>query len=189
MRSRQSTSVACWRFPATSRRRRGRLASIPLRCIASGRSSDSSERRPAMLRTRLYLGLLPLLLLIIATGGYAIYVCSDLAGSLSRDLAANYRAVLACQQMRTSATLMTSALSPPRLGEAERRTFEDHRSWFKRELMAQMQASVGSPRATLVAALDAAFTELSDEGERQLRDGGIASIAEGMQSRNTALIR
>ena len=42
-----------------------------------------------MLRTRLYLGLLPLLLLIIATGGYAIYVCGDLAGSLSRDDAAD----------------------------------------------------------------------------------------------------
>src|SRR4051812_29214853 len=186
MRSRQSTSVACWRFPATSRRRRGRLASIPLRCIASGRSSDSSERRPAMLRTRLYLGLLPLLLLIIATGGYAIYVCSDLAGSLSRDLVANYRAVLACQQMRTSATLMTSALSPPRLGDAERRAFEEHRGAFNRELMAQSQASVGSSRAGLVAALDGAFKALSEEGERQLRVGGATSMGEGMQLRNAA---
>jgi len=84
-----------------------------------------------MLRTRLYLGLLPLLLLIIATGGYAIHVCRDLAGSLSRDLVNNYRAILAAQQMRTSATLMASALSPAVLGEQERRAFEDSRgsSW------------------------------------------------------------
>src|SRR5688572_29999851 len=46
-------------------------------------SSRSHQRETlAMLRTRLYLGLLPLLLLIVATGGYAIYVCRDLAGSL-----------------------------------------------------------------------------------------------------------
>ena len=78
-----------------------------------------------MLRTRLYLGLLPLLLLIVATGGYAIYVCRDLAGSLSRDLLNNYQAVIACQRMRESATLMTSALSPPVLGPEERRVFEE----------------------------------------------------------------
>jgi two-component system, NtrC family, sensor histidine kinase KinB len=141
-----------------------------------------------MLRTRLYLGLLPLVLLIIATGGYAIYVCGDLAGSLSSDLVTNYRAVLACRQMRTSASLMTSALSPPRLGDAERETFEEHRSRFKRELMIQVQASVGTPRAGLVAEIEAAFAKLSDEGERQLLSGGTTSMAEGMQSRNAALI-
>ena len=141
-----------------------------------------------MLRTRLYVGLLPLVLLIIATGGYAIYVCNDLAGSLSRDLVANYRAIVACQQMRTSATLMTSALSPPQLSDADRKTFEDHRSAFHRELMAQSQASAGKPRARLVAALDAAFQELSEEGTRQIRAGGAATMAD-MQSRNAALIR
>lgn len=141
-----------------------------------------------MLRTRLYVGLLPLVLLIIATGGYAIYVCGDLAGLLSRDLAGNYRALVACQQMRTSATLMTSALSPPQLTDADRKTFEDHRSAFHRELMAQAQASAGSPRARLVAALDDAFKELSEEGARQVRAGGAGTMAD-MQSRNAALIR
>lgn len=142
-----------------------------------------------MLRTRLYLGLLPLLLLIIATGGYAIHVCSDLAGSLSRDLVNNYRAVLACQQMRSAATLMTSALSPPRLGDAERRAFEEHRGAFQRELMTQAQASAGSPRAMLLAALEAEFRALAEEGERQLRAGGAAALGVPMQARNAALIR
>src|SRR5688572_33086241 len=113
-----------------------------------------------MLRTRLYLGLLPLLLLIIATGGYAIYRVRNLSGSLSRDLVNNYRAVLACQNMRTSAALMTSALWPAMLGEGERRAFEEHRSAFKKELMAQATASVGSSRANLVAAIDQAFAQL-----------------------------
>lgn len=142
-----------------------------------------------MLRTRLYLGLLPLLLLIVATGGYAIHVCRDLAGSLSRDLVNNYRAVLACQQMRTSASLMASALSPPFLGDGERRTFEEHRSAFKRELMAQSATSVGSPRAAFVALLDAAFADLADEGERQLRLGGSTNRIESMQAAQSALIR
>src|SRR4051812_34001823 len=125
MHSKLNTSAGFSPPRATSRKRRGRLASIPRRSIASGRSSGFSDRSSAMLRTRLYLGVLPLLLLIVATGGYAIHVCRDLAGSLSRDLVSNYRAVLACQQMRTSASLMTSALSPPVLGGDERRVFEE----------------------------------------------------------------
>jgi NtrC-family two-component system sensor histidine kinase KinB len=39
-----------------------------------------------MLRTRLYLGLLPLLLVAVGTGAYAIVVCRELAGSFQRDL-------------------------------------------------------------------------------------------------------
>ncbi len=140
-----------------------------------------------MLRTRLYLGLLPLLLLIIATGVYAIHVCRDLAGSLSRDLINNYRAVIASQQMRSSVSLMSSALAPAVLGDAERRTFEEHRAAFRRELMVQSAASVGSPRANVIADVDAAFTNLSNIGEQQLNAGGRDS-AQAMQSRITALI-
>src|SRR5688500_18624133 len=106
MHSKPSTFDGFSASRAISRKPRGFWASIRPRSIASDKSSASFERRPAMLRTRLYLGLLPLLLLIIATGGYAIHVCRDLAGSLSRDLVNNYRAILAAQQMRTSATLM-----------------------------------------------------------------------------------
>jgi len=142
-----------------------------------------------MLRTRLYLGLLPLLLLIVATGGYAIHRVRNLSGSLSRDLVNNYRAVLACQQMRTSATLMTSALAPLVLGEGERRVFEDHRSAFKRELMAQASASTGSSRANLLAAVDAAFSELSAIGERQFRAGDGTTRTEGLQAANAAVFR
>lgn len=133
-----------------------------------------------MLRTRLYLGLLPLLLLIILTGLYAIQVCRNLAGSLSRDLVNNYRAIIACQQMRTSATLMNSALSPAHLGESERRNFEEHRTAFKRELMQQSSVSAGSARVNFVKALEDAFNRLVAEGGRQLETGGTgtASLAE-----------
>src|ERR1044071_7418053 len=101
-----------------------------------------------MLRTRLYLGLLPLLLLIVATGGYAIHVCRDLAGSYSRDLVLNYQAVIACQRMREAASQMSGAL----VGFGDRRAFEEGRSVFKRELMTQATKSAGTPREKVVAA-------------------------------------
>ena len=140
-----------------------------------------------MLRTRLYLGLLPLLLLIVATGGYAIHRVRDLSGSLSRDLVGNYRALLALQQMRTSALFMTSALSPMVLGEAERRTFEDHRAAFKKELMAQAAASAGSPRGKLISALDDAFNRLAEEGERMWLVTGAPGRNETLQRAFAAL--
>lgn len=142
-----------------------------------------------MLRTRLYLGLLPLLLLIVATGGYAIHRVRNLSGSLSRDLVNNYRAVLALQQMRTSATLMTSALSPMILGEGEHRTFQEHRAAFKKQLMEQSSASTGSPRAKLLAAIDEAFVKLSEEGERQFGAAGSSARNQAMEAANNAYYR
>src|SRR5687768_12847881 len=128
-----------------------------------------------MLRTRLYLGLLPLLLLIVATGGYAIYRVRDLAGSLSRDLVNNYRAVIAGQNMRTSATLMNAALSPIAPGDNERRLFDDQVAAFTRELMRQASVSAGSPRARVVAEIEAEFTRFRQRGELKLRGGGSGS--------------
>jgi two-component system, NtrC family, sensor histidine kinase KinB len=139
-----------------------------------------------MLRTRLYLGLLPLLLLIIATGGYAIHVCHDLAGSLSRDLVSNYRAIAACQQMRESARQMFTAVTRPQIGAEERRAFEDSRSAFVHELMAQSASSAGTPRARFVEALDHAFTHFKAEGEKVLKGGGQGSLGE-VQQRMAAL--
>src|SRR5438132_9309839 len=110
-----------------------------------------------MLRTRLYLGLLPLLLLIVATGGYAIHVCRDLANSFSRDLINNYRAVIACQQMRASAQHMYQVLSMTPLNDAERKSYETNRAAFLRELMTQSTSSVGSERGRRVEALMTAF--------------------------------
>jgi NtrC-family two-component system sensor histidine kinase KinB len=62
-----------------------------------------------MLRTRLFFGLLPLLLVIVAIGGYAIHVCRQLAGPMQRELVANYRSALGCRDMRASATLMSNS--------------------------------------------------------------------------------
>ena len=138
-----------------------------------------------MLRTRLYLGLLPLVLLVMAMGGYAIYVCRDLAGSLSQDLVGNYRAIVAAQRMRESAQQMLGALTAD--VEPDRQAFESARGAFTRELMAQSAASAGTSRAPYVEALDRAFRRYSSVGGRML-DGQIGeSPLAAVQERSVAL--
>lgn len=143
-----------------------------------------------MLRTRLYLGLLPLLLLLIGSGGYAIYVTRELAETLQRDLVGNYRDILACQQLRASARLMTSAVALAREGEplAARKAFAEHRAAFIRELMTQSASSAGTPRARLVEELDEAFAELTERGESLLNAGGMERL-DVVQQHETALFR
>jgi NtrC-family two-component system sensor histidine kinase KinB len=140
-----------------------------------------------MLRTRLYLGLLPLVLLVIAMGGYAIYICRDLAGSLSQDMVNNYREIVACQHMRESARQMYAAMVPADPASANRRAFEDARSAFVRELMTQSSASAGTPRAVFVEALDRAFSRFAVLGERTLSGQAPGSMLAAMQTRSAAL--
>jgi len=138
-----------------------------------------------MLRTRLYLGLLPLVLLVIAMGAYAIYVCRDLAGSLSRDLVTNYRAIVACQHMRESARQMLGALSSDPTPDSK--TFEAARAAFVRELMAQSAQSAGTSRENFVDALDRAFVRFAELGARRVRGDPTATGLMGYQEQSVAL--
>ncbi|HVS54351.1 MAG TPA: ATP-binding protein [Opitutaceae bacterium] len=141
-----------------------------------------------MLRTRLYLGLLPLLLLIVAMGAYAIHFSRELARSLSRDIVANYQAVIACQHMRQCAQHMLQALSVQQVGESERRVFDENRAAFTRELMGQSANSAGSPRAKLVENIDAAFARIVKLGEARLGKGGPVSLQEIAVGTGSALV-
>jgi signal transduction histidine kinase len=143
-----------------------------------------------MLRTRLFLGLLPLLLVLVATGAYAIRVCRELAGPLQRGLVANYRAALGCQEMRTSATLMSNALALASAADpiGARRDLDERRAAFTRELMAQSASSAGKPRGRLIEALDTAFQDFSLRCDKMLAGGGSASRAE-FRSDEDALYR
>ncbi len=142
--------------------------------------------KPGMLRTRLFFGLLPLLLVIVATGAYAIRVCHQLAGPLQKDLVADYRAALGCQDMRASATLMSNALAFASAADpiGARRTLEERRSAFTKELMGQSAASAGTPRARLVDELDAAFQDFSARCDRTLAAGGGVSLNENMANQD-----
>lgn len=143
-----------------------------------------------MLRARLFLGLLPLVLLLVGTGGYAVHVSRQLAGSLQRDLVGNYRDILACQQMRVTARLMTSAVSWARRGEPleARREFAEQRAAFTKELMNQSASSAGTPRAPAVEQLDAAFTELAEQSEALLAAGGAGPL-ERIREHEAAIYR
>ena len=142
-----------------------------------------------MLRTRLYLGLLPLLLVLVGMGFYAIRVSRELAGSVQRDLIANYRDILACQQMRVTARLMASSASALRGDPLTlREAFEEHRAAFTRELMAQSASSAGTARAPFVQRLDDAFAELVRQGEALVAGGGSGSL-QLLRTHETALYR
>ncbi|MBP7141391.1 MAG: HAMP domain-containing protein [Opitutaceae bacterium] len=127
-----------------------------------------------MLRTRLYLGLLPLLLLFLAMGFYALHVSRGLARAIEQDLVKNYRALIAGYELRDAATRMHTALTQvSRDNSLEvRRAFLDEQSRFKRLLFEQSIASAGTPRMELVAKIEKAQADLAAQAERTLQSGG-----------------
>jgi NtrC-family two-component system sensor histidine kinase KinB len=113
-----------------------------------------------MLRTRLYFGLLPLLLLLIFMGGYALHTCLALSRSVEVTLVENYRAMLATEDMKDAATRLNSTLYQAQRGDAlgARREFAAARSRFERNLRDQAMMSAATPRAKPVEAVDAAYS-------------------------------
>ena len=63
-----------------------------------------------MLRTRLYLGLLPLLLLFFAVGLLAIWLSRDLGRAGDRELNTHYQAHIAGYQKRDAARRLKQAI-------------------------------------------------------------------------------
>jgi signal transduction histidine kinase len=133
-----------------------------------------------MLRTRLILGLVPLLLVLVGMGTYALHVCRQLAGPLQGDFAADYQAVVGCEAMRTSATLMSASAS---IADpiAARRSLDARRGAFTRELMAQSSRAAGGPGQRLVEEVDTAFQDLSARCERMASGGGTPSLEEARE--------
>ena len=73
-----------------------------------------------MLRTRILLGLAPLLILLLATGGYAVVLFSKLGNAIDVILRENYRSVVAAQFMKESGQRMDSGLVITLAGEDRR---------------------------------------------------------------------
>jgi len=143
-----------------------------------------------MLRTRLYLGLLPFLLLLVGTGGYAVLVSRQLAGSIQGELIADYGAVLASQRMREAATLMSATPARMQRGDpfGARREFERQRGAFTRELMARSATAAGRFRAPMIESLDRAFQDYATQAESTLQSGGPGSL-DSLQRSEAALYR
>jgi signal transduction histidine kinase len=141
-----------------------------------------------MLRTRLLFGLLPLLLVLVATGAYAILVCRQLAGPFQRDLVAEYRAALGCQEMRNAAALMSNAFVFASDPIRARQSLDEHRAAFTGELLAQSEGSTGKPREKLVEELDRAFQDFSSRCDRTL-SGGVSASLDDLRENESSLYR
>src|SRR5258708_536178 len=72
------------------------------------------------MKQRIFLGLSPLFLLLIAMGGYAFSLFAKLGNSVDVILRENFRSVVAGQQMKETAERMDSALIFSLVGEEER---------------------------------------------------------------------
>ncbi|HEY0945892.1 MAG TPA: ATP-binding protein [Opitutaceae bacterium] len=134
-----------------------------------------------MLRTRLYLGLLPLLLLFIAVGLLAIWLSRDLGRAVDRDLNAHYEALIAGYEMRDAARRLNQAIRDADRGDplAAREAFNAQRARFERHLMAQSMVAAGTERAPLVEQLDTVFSQLVLAGETLIERGPINSAGYG----------
>ncbi|MCE0484395.1 MAG: ATP-binding protein [Methylacidiphilales bacterium] len=62
------------------------------------------------LNRRLFLGVVPLLIILLAVGAYAIFLFLKLGGAIDVILRENYRSVVACQKMNEAAGQMDSGL-------------------------------------------------------------------------------
>ncbi len=135
-----------------------------------------------MLRTRLYLGLLPLLLLFIAAGLAAMRVCQDLANTVETRVLDSYRLMLGGNELRDSAsqlagTLQFAQASLNNLSPRTRSDYDTHRARFQKELMAQSSESANTPRSASLATIGESFDRLRSIGDDLFARGPDASLA------------
>jgi two-component system, NtrC family, sensor histidine kinase KinB len=76
--------------------------------------------RLTFMKRRIFLGLLPIIILFVGVGLYAVWLFTRLGGSIETILRENYQSVLAGQQMKESAERMDSGLAFALSGEEKR---------------------------------------------------------------------
>ena len=126
-----------------------------------------------MLRTRLTLGLLPLLLLFLLVGLYAVRTNQELGRSIEGILERDFRSIRVVQELRESAAQMNNALGDARQGDPARALprFTEHRARFKRGLNDELLAQPGREKTELLNQLDADFRNFTRVGYETLRMG------------------
>lgn len=130
-----------------------------------------------MLRTRLYIGLLPLLLLFMGVGMAAMLICRELARSFEQRMVGTYRLIESGYAMRDAATAITSAIHDGQNGRVfqAQPAYNESKSRFRRNLMDQSFSSAGTARAEAVAKVADAFDELIAVGDAVFARKGGAS--------------
>jgi signal transduction histidine kinase len=92
------------------------------------------------MRKRILIGLLPLLVLLVAIGCYAIALFFRLGGAIDTILRENYASVVASQNMKESAERMDSALFFTLAGQSDRarKTYDENLPVFEQNLEAEL---------------------------------------------------
>ena len=92
------------------------------------------------MKRRIFLGLAPIFVLIVAMGAYAVFLFAEFGTKVDVVLRENYRSVIAAQTMKESAEKMDSALNISLLGEEQRgqKIYEDSQPKFQEGLHAEM---------------------------------------------------
>lgn len=131
-----------------------------------------------MLRTRIYLGLLPLLLLFLGVGLATVFIARNLGRSMEQRLADNYRWMIGCYDMGDEAALMVQAIHEAQNGRVleSRAAFYAHRGQFQKALMEQSFASAKSARSEALGRVVEAFDHLSGMGDDLYRHGASATM-------------
>lgn len=93
-----------------------------------------------MLRTRLFLSLLPFVILLLAVGSYAIVLFSRLAHTVDTTVAENYRSLLAVQEMSLAlGGLESEAWAATGWPNPVRKDFAEHKKRFADNLTLQLK--------------------------------------------------
>ncbi len=139
-----------------------------------------------MLRTRLYLGLLPLLLLSLAVGLFAIYTCHELVRTIEQELFDTPADLSACYEMREAATLMDNALAATQRSDvlAARTAYAGQRARFEKSFHERELAATGTWRAPLIQQLDAAYSRFVAQGEKLLAEGTLSPLTTLRENRS-----
>src|SRR3954470_8792770 len=104
------------------------------------------------MKQRIFLGLAPLFVLLIAMGVYAVSLFTRLGNSVDVILRENFRSVIAGQQMKETAERMDSALFFSLVGEEERarKMYEQNLPEFRENLNVELH-NITLPREQALA--------------------------------------
>jgi signal transduction histidine kinase len=126
-----------------------------------------------MLRNKLYLGLLPLLALLILVGVAGILVCGDLARSSREKINRSYAVMMGDHELRDAAGGMVIAMHAALRGRVfeAREDYEEERGRFKRELMTRSFEAAGTGREEAVRLVADAFERMERAGDAVMQTG------------------
>lgn len=108
-----------------------------------------------MLRTRIFLNLIPFLVILIAVGAYALFLFSQLANTVDQTITVNYHSDAAAVEMMLAVERMDTALDRSRKEEksSAQLMFDTNRRLFEEKLQSQLTNTTVMAELTGIALL------------------------------------